>query len=210
MACSAMKVAGTDWIVYTLCTYGTMYAVIVRAACREMAVLQGQVDRLGPWTSLVAAEPLRAKHASFRWFLLLVLAEIALEVLCRCLLASHAVSYLTLSVLYESVSLVLLVAIGACFAPRAYSPFHFMVPTSLEYVLAGADGEGDDAQPLGEADELEDQREVRVRRFLSRRTHAREAEEDVAALERLRLARAQRWVVVVAFYCSVSKLILCC
>lgn len=189
-----MEAPSSDWVVFALCTYGLLYALILRAGWREMAVLEGQVSKLGAGACAMAAGPLRQKHRAFRWFLLLVLGELALEGVCRYLLAAQSVSFFALVAVYEVTSTVLLICIGACFAPRAYSPFHFMVPTSLELGAPGQEAEGVDAEEGagGAGTGSDEARTARVRRALSSRHRSREQEEDVAAMDRLRLARAQR------------------
>lgn len=183
--CSSLQAPGTAWVLFSVLAYGTMYALILHAATAEMAVLDAQVRRLGPHVNCHVAWPLRCKHAMFSRFLVLVLGEVALEVVCRYLLASRSVPFLTLVVVYEAGSAALLLGICACFLPSKHSPFHYMVPTSLEYALEPGDGdeEGGDAQSRIRS---------RVRRVLSARRHGREREEDVAAMEQLRLSRALR------------------
>jgi hypothetical protein len=182
---SAVSPPSAGWIALTVCTYGLLYAFILYAAWREMAVLQSQVRKLSAQVLAAAVRPLRQKHHAFRIFLVLVLADLGLEVVCRYLLATHAASFVTTIALYECVTAALLVGVAVCFAPRAYSVFHYMVPTSLEYELPGGEG----ATPAAGAG---DRRAERVRIELSGRSRFRESAEDVAHLERLRRARTLR------------------
>lgn len=175
---------------FSVLAYGTMYALILHAATAEMAVLDAQVRRLGAHVNCHVAWPLRRKHTMFSRFLLLVLGEVVLEVVCRYLLASRSTPFFTLVVVYEAGSAVLLLGICACFLPSKHSPFHYMVPTSLEYALDEEVGD----EEGGEGADAQSRVRSRVRRVLSARRHGREREEDVAVMEQLRLSRALRWV----------------
>lgn len=169
-------------------------------------MLDGQGRCLTERMSALAAEPLREKCDLFRRFLTLVFCELLLEASCRYLYAAQSTPFLVLLLLYELCSTLFLVLIGVQFRPRQYSPFFFMMPTSLEY----------GAVPTEEVEQEEVAEEPRrteegasgwwglrgvgamtnrgsSRRGLTSREHSREREDDVAAIERIRLSRTQRY-----------------
>lgn len=149
--------ASVNWIIYSVALYGTMFIVILRAATREMACLQGQVRCLTAHMAVDAVQSLRDKHSMFLCFLVLAFCELLLEGSCRYMLAAKHVPFLALLLVYELVSTGILLGVGWSFRPRQYSPFHFMVPTSLEYapvppvptMLGGDEGEGEGERVQG-------------------------------------------------------------
>lgn len=182
------------WVILTGSTYGLLYAFILRAGCAELAVLQGQSDKLVARAFADAIQALRQKYVAFRVFLALLLVEVCLEVACRYLLASKAVPFFALIALYEVTNAVATLSVAACYSPRNYSAFHFMVPTSLECMeLPAAGGAGG----------AEDSRSERVRRALSNRWRGRENADDVESMEDVRRGRASR-------YSSAGFLPFCC
>lgn len=203
-----MAAPSTPWVLYSVFMYGIMYSVILHSAWREMAVLAAQVKALTPTMAAVAVEPLREKNHLFRCFIALVTCELLLEALCRYLLAARAGPFLVLVLVYEGCSTVLVVLMGVIYRPREYSPFFFMMPTSLEYSSLLAEEEAADREDRralrggrggaggaggGDARAEAEWRARRNRsRLLSRRAHSREREDDAANIERLRVARVQR------------------
>lgn len=188
----------TPWVIYSVVLYGAMYAVLLASAHREMAVLAAQVKALSPHMAPVAAGPLREKYHLFRCFLGLAFCSLLLEAVCRFLFAARVGPFYILVMVYELGSTVLVVSLGWLYRPRQYSPFFFMMPTSLEY---GALHSEEEDEEEGIAGALDDSggvwRERRTRmRMLDQRAHSREREDDVADLERMRYARVHRYMCV--------------
>lgn len=201
--------ASVNWVIYSAALYGAMYCIILRSALREMAVLSAQVQCLTERMAPLAVEPLREKHVLFQRFLVLVLCELLLEGTCRYLLAAGTLPFIALLLVYELGSAAFLLLIGWSYRSRQYSPFYFMMPTSLEYSALAGREEGGEAQErerlhLQEADDEQGGGSwwafdrgggggaTGRRRERAIMTHSREREDDVAAIERVRLARAQR------------------
>lgn len=192
------------WMALAVSTYGLLYVFILRSACVEMAVLQGQSDKLAAGAFTDAVRSLRHKYTAFRAFLALLLVELCLEVSCRYLLASEVVSFFTLIALYETINAVATLGVAACFAPRPYSAFHFMVPTSLECDDLPAVG-------VGVGGDGEDRHMERVRRALSiRRLRGRENTDDVESMEEVRRDRMSRYCVCVCARTGLAGLTLPC
>lgn len=182
----------TNWVAFLVATYGLLYGVVVHSAVREMAVLNGQVQKLSGDMHAGVVQSIVERRHTFIFFLLLLLAEMVLEGLSRYILATHVMSFFSLVVLYELTSTILLVSMAACFMPRKYSPFYFIVPTSLEVGELALVGEGGGGMVDGEDEETS-----RVRRALTRRHRNRdhwEEDVDIAGIERLRFARSQRLI----------------
>lgn len=193
---STLDVPSDSWIIYSVVLYGVMYLFILRSARQEMSVLTAQVKDLAPGAAAVAAEPLREKFAMFRWFLVLVFFALLLEAVCRYLYAARSAPFYLLVAVYEAGSTLIVVSLCWLYRPREFSPFFFMMPTSLEHNALLVSQEGEEGNQEDAADRLmdEDWRERRERsRVLSRRGHSREREDDVAGIDRLRLSRVQRY-----------------
>lgn len=189
VCCRSMEAGTEPWVLFTVLTYGLLYALALCNTWREMAVLHAQVRKLTPSMASLATEPLREKHSLYLRFLLLLLTEVCLEVVCRSLLASPTAPFLAVLFVYELGSVAVLCGMGMSFQPRVYSPFYFMAPTSLECRQASGP-----ELIEGEAGVAE---ESRVRRMLNSRMHHREREDDIAALELLRRTRIQRYEAVI-------------
>ncbi len=186
--------------------YGTMYAVLLTSAHKEMAVLASQVKSLSPAMSPLAAGPLREKYNLFRCFLGLAFCSLLLEVVCRYLYAARVGPFYVLVMVYELGSTVLVVLLGWLYRPRQFSPFFFMMPTSLEYGALLSQQEEMEEETVeggggGRIGSLwQEERRARMS-LLDRRVHSREREDDVADLERMRFARVHRLVPIVQYEC---------
>lgn len=200
-----MDAPSTTWVIYSVVLYGTMYAVLLTSAQREMAVLAAQAKALSPTMAQVAAIPLREKYHLFRSFLAVAFGSLLLEVVCRYLFAARVGPFYVLVMVYELGSTVLVMLLGWLYRPRQYSPFFFMMPTSLEYGALLSQEEEEQEQEQEEEDlgnvrggdgagdgDLWRERRTRMR-LLGQRAHSREREDDVADLERLRFARVHRF-----------------
>ena len=193
---STLDASSPSWVIYSVVMYGTMYAVLLISARREMAVLASQVKALSPTMAPVAAGPLREKCHLFRCFLGLAFCSLLLEILCRYLFAARVGPFYVLVMVYEIGSTVLVVLLGWLYRPRQYSPFFFMMPTSLEYGALLSQEAAEDIEDVtgrrGQNDSTWWQEHRARMRLLDQRVHSREREDDVADLARMRFARVHR------------------
>ena len=149
-----------------------MYYSILNNALKEMALLRAQVRKLNAAMHPAATAPLWEKHTLYRQFLVAAFLFTALEAVCDGMYGSKRVRFIAILTVYEAGSTALVILICWALRPRVYSPFFFVMPTSME-------------NNSDEGDEVE-------RQFLASGNPRREHEDDVAALERRRLSRAQR------------------
>jgi len=104
-----------------------------------MMILQSQINKLStiPHIDVTICEsitdPLYQRYHHFQFFLFLVLLLIIIEITCQILYVVNTTPFIIIILLYEVVSLFVMIAFAYMFRPAVdLSPFYFMVPTSLE------------------------------------------------------------------------------
>ena len=127
------------WISITIFTYTSIYAIILYNSIIEMMILQSQINKLStiPHIDVTICEsitdPLYQRYHHFQFFLFLVLLLIIIEITCQILYVVNTTPFIIIILLYELVSLFVMLAFAYMFRPTVdLSPFYFMVPTSLE------------------------------------------------------------------------------
>ena len=110
-----------------------------------MMILQSQINKLStiPQIDVTIREsitdPLYQRHQYFQFFLFLVLLLIIIEITCQILYVVNTTPFIIIILLYELVSLFVMLAFSYMFRPTVdLSPFYFMVPTSLEGELSSS------------------------------------------------------------------------
>jgi len=105
----------------------------------EMMILQSQVEKLSKIIQInesiqeAVINPLYQRYRHFQIFLIIVLLLIIIEIICQLLYGLNKTSFIIIILIYELVSLFVMLALVYMFRPNVdLSPFYFMVPTSLE------------------------------------------------------------------------------
>ena len=118
------------WIA-NIIVYGFMYYLIVVNVITQLKFMRPQVIPLyqsGLPRNVVG--PLKMKYRMYMFFLVIVFAEMSVEILTHSLMFTDKRIWIALT-FYEISTVFMIVSIGYIFRPREYSPFFFMTPTTM-------------------------------------------------------------------------------
>lgn len=118
------------WIA-NIIVYGIVYSSIVHSTIVQIKAIKVQVDPFkGTNYSREIVGPLKMKYRMYILFLLLIGAFISTEVLTHSLLFTDDRVWVALT-FFEISQIILLLLIGFFFRPREFSPFFFMIQTTM-------------------------------------------------------------------------------
>jgi hypothetical protein len=117
-------------MIFTCVLYGYIFVQFLGLIWIEINLLRGQVYKFNDSMPPERTEPVKIKLRMFTEYFFAGLFCLILECICQIMFSFQQVTTLTICVIYEVCSWLMLVSVAYAFRPRELSVFFYMVPTS--------------------------------------------------------------------------------